>query len=119
MPSIPSTNDEIQGIEDGQWRYSIFKYVTKGLDRAKAKLHDEYNEEKGYQNLRSIGASETCCRLSQFDITTQHPTVQALRIHVEGEQYITFKEGQEANVAQQDANCTELIAIIAYDAANP
>ena len=55
----------------------------------------------------------------QFDITIQYLAVQALRVHLGGEQCITFKEGQEANVVQQDAKCTELIVFFAYNAANP
>ena len=97
----------------------LFKYVTKGSDRAMATLQDEYNEVKEYQNLRSIGASEACWRLFEFGITNQYPAVQALRVHLDGEQYITFEEGQEPIVAQQEAKSTELTSFFEYNATHP
>ena len=48
----------------------LFKYVTKLLDRAMAKLLDDYIGARGLLNLFSTGASEACWRLIQFDTTT-------------------------------------------------
>ena len=60
-----------------------------------AKHKDGYNVVKGYPNLSSTGTSETFWRLFKLNINTRIPAVQALSVHHEGEQYITFKEGQK------------------------
>ena len=86
----------------------LFKYVTKGPDRATATIG--YNEVEDFKNYRSIGASESCWRLLQFDITDRYPAVMALRIHLPGELYVIFEEGQEEATATQDSKETELTA---------
>ena len=49
----------------------------------------------------------------------QNAAVHSLRVHFEGDQHITFKEDQEANISLQDANCSEVADFFAYNAANP
>jgi len=66
----------------------LFKYVTKGPDRTMATI--AYNEVEDFWNYRSIGASELCWRLLQFDITQRYPAVMALQIHLLGEEYVIF-----------------------------
>lgn len=80
-----------------------------------ATLQDEYSEVEKYQNLRSFVASEACWRLCVFVMTNQYPVVYAVRVHLEDEECITFGEGQEVTVAQQEAKSTELTAFFEYN----
>jgi hypothetical protein len=61
----------------------LYKYVTKGGDRAMCRTAGDdrdHDEVKDYQDTRSIGASEGCWRLLEFDMGTRYPTVQRLQV---------------------------------------
>ena len=50
----------------------LYKYVTKGGDRAMMKVDgrvQQRNEVKEYQDLKSIGASEACWRMFEFSMS--------------------------------------------------
>ncbi|MFY7752452.1 MAG: hypothetical protein ACOVQU_11725, partial [Exiguobacterium acetylicum] len=83
----------------------LFKYITKGPDRAIARIeknsHEEQNEIQDYQDLRSIGASEACWRIFGFNTNEVRPSVQPLPIHLENGQRVSFEEGQEEIALQQ------------------
>ena len=95
----------------------LFKYVTKGPDRTMATIG--YDEVEHFQNYRSIGASEACWRLLQFEITDRHPAVTTLRIHLPGEEYVVFEEGTEEAAASKPLKATELTAFFSYNTTNP
>jgi hypothetical protein len=92
------------------------KYVSKGPDRAIALIG--HNEVEDFKNYRSIGASKSCWRLLQLDITDRYPAVMALIIHLPGEEYVIFEEGQEEATAAQGSKETEL-TVFSYNAAHP
>ncbi len=79
----------------------------------------DYNEIKHFQNMHSIGASEACWRLFQFNITDRHPAVMPLRIHLKGAEYVVFNEGEEQAIVAEDAKQTELTAFFKYNAQHP
>ncbi|KAK2997552.1 hypothetical protein RJ639_024841 [Escallonia herrerae] len=86
----------------------LFKYITKGPDRATMVIEkangtstsrkDErsvtVDEVKHYQDCRYISASEACWRIFEFPIHFREPTVQRLSFHLENEQPITFEESE-------------------------
>ena len=98
----------------------LFKYITKGPDRAMARVQgdnaEENNEIQDYKDLRSIGASEACWRIFGFHTNEVHPNVQALPIHLENGQRVSFEEGQEQTVVQAGPPESELTMWFHYNA---
>ena len=93
----------------------LFKYATKGVDRAMVKTEVETDDEnvkneiEEYVDLRSIGSSEACWHIFSFNIAKKFPAVIALRVHLENEQHIIFDVGNEEEVLETQ-RCTELTA---------
>ena len=96
----------------------LFKYITKGPDRAMAKVDQDFevapqngmecvdqdfepaqDEIKNYEDLQSIGASEACWQTFMFETKHLCPNVQALPIHLENGQRVPFREGEEVLAA--------------------
>ena len=87
----------------------VFKYIMKGSDQAvvtiekdsaakKSKSDDTTNvkqprdEIKEYQTKRYVSSVEACWRLFDFDITGRYPNVEALPVHLPGEQKVYFDQ---------------------------
>ena len=94
----------------------LYKYVTKGPDRAMVSAevegeeqYDNRNEVHDYENYRCLGSMEAAYRLFAFHIAANKPPVQKLRIHLEDEQDIYFIPGEEER-AMQTGRQTELTA---------
>jgi hypothetical protein len=98
----------------------LFKYITKGPDRAMAKVQEDDNQERNeieeYEDLRSVGATEACWRIFGFQTNEVHPSVQALPIHLENGQRVPFEEGQEEMVVRGGGPETELTMWFHYNA---
>ena len=79
----------------------LFKYATKGVDRAMVRTEIENDSEgikdeiEEFVDLRSIGSSEACWHIFNFNIAKKFPDVIALRVHLEEEQHILFDIGNE------------------------
>jgi hypothetical protein len=92
----------------------LYKYVTKGSDRAMVQTVVEGQEEArdeiaDYEDLRSVGSSEAVWHLMAFPIARKHPAVFAMRLHLDGDQQVNFDEGQEEAALEQQRE-TELTA---------
>ena len=102
----------------------LFKYATKGVDRAMVKTEVETDDEnvkneiEEYVDLRSIGSSEACWHIFSFNIAKKFPAVIALRVHLENEQHIIFDVGNEEEVLETQ-RCTELTAFFKYNQEYP
>ena len=65
----------------------LYKYVTKGNDRAMVTTVNEgdnqpVDEIGNYEDLRSVGSSEAVWHLMSYPITDRSPPVMALRVHL-------------------------------------
>ena len=95
----------------------LFKYVTKGNDRAmittevEGQSRDEITE---YQDLRSVGSSEAIWHLLNFPITDRQPAVLALRVHLKDQQQVIFDVNSEVEALESQRN-TELTAFFRYN----
>ena len=93
----------------------LYKYITKGSDRAMVATTIETNGEQprdeisDYEDLRSVGSSEAVWHLMAFPISDRYPPVQALRVHVEDQQQVVFDEGTEEEALEKQRE-TELTA---------
>ena len=92
----------------------LFKYVTKGEDRAMvcAEVDAEEiikDEIKEYVDLRSVGSSEASWHILNFNISQNKPAVISLRVHLEDEQQIVFDMETQQEVIEKQ-RCTELTA---------
>ena len=62
----------------------LFKYVTKGQDRAMVRTEVEGNNQEAvdeiadYIDLRSVGSSEAIWHIFNFNISKKYPAVYAL-----------------------------------------
>ena len=99
----------------------LFKYIYKGHDRQMVRTDGqqaaaaERDEIGDYQDLRSIGASEACWRLFQFDMSSRSPAVEPLQVHLENHQVVLFEEGQEHQAAAAEPKDTPLTAWMRYN----
>ena len=98
----------------------IFKYVTKGPDRAMVSAVVEgqpVDEITEYQDLRSVGSSEASWGLLSYPITDRYPAVKALRVHLEDQQQIVFDENTETEALENQRE-TELTAFFRFNSEN-
>ena len=99
----------------------LYKYVTKGPDRAMVSAEVEdgaqapRDEIRDYEDMRSVGSSEACWKLLAFPIAENKPPVQVLRLHLENQQHVVFVGGEEEAVVEQ-GRVTELTAFFEFNA---
>ena len=100
----------------------LFKYATKGHDRAmvRAEIDDETvkDEIAEYVDLRSVGSSEAAWHLFNFIIAKKYPSVYALRIHMEDEQHVVF-DMATAEQSMESQRTTELTAFFEWNQKEP
>ena len=95
----------------------LFKYVTKGNDRAMVTTEVEgqpRNEIQEYVDLRYIGSPEAAHHLFAFPITDMFPHVFAMRVHLEEQQQVVFDEGTELEALENQRE-TELTAFFQFN----
>ena len=95
----------------------LFKYVTKGNDRAMVTTEVDgqpRDEIAEYQDLRCVGSSEASWHLLNFPITGRYPSVMALRVHLKDQQQIVFDANSELEALESQRN-TELTAFFDYN----
>ena len=96
----------------------LFMYVYKGHDRQMVRADDLIrgggDEIAEYQDLRSIGASEACWRILGMKMGTRSPAVVPLCVHLEDDQMVYFRPGQERQAAAA-APRTHLTAWLEYN----
>lgn len=72
-----------------------------------------------YQDARYIGVSEACTRAIQYDIHRRFPSVMKLALHLEGQQPVYFREGDEEEALEAGPKGTALTAFLALASAEP
>ena len=101
----------------------LFKYIYKGHDRQMVRTDQPQaaaaaataDEIEDFHDLRSIGASEACWRLFQFDMSSRSPAVEPLQVHLENHQVVFFEEGQEQPAAAAEPKDTPLTGWMRYN----
>lgn len=78
----------------------IFKYLTKGPDRAFLKLQNENDEQvtdelKQYIDARYVSPAEAAWRLEEFSICGRSHAVVRLQVHTKNQQYLIFKDNNK------------------------
>ena len=101
----------------------LFKYVTKGEDRAMVRTEIDGEEQQkdeiaDYVDLRSVGSSEASWHIFSFNIAKNFPAVYALRIHLEDEQNVIF-DMETAEESIENQRCTELTEFFNFNKQNP
>ena len=91
-------------------------YFHKGGDRAmvRSEVEGERDEVKEYVDHRVMCANEAAASIFGFNVHQSFPPVMPLRIHLEGEQQVTFEEGEEA-AAVENPRMTELTAFFDFN----
>ena len=100
----------------------LYKYVHKGGDRSMMSIQNENNnpanqidEIAQYQDMRSIGSSEACWRIYQFDLSDRSPAVKSLRVHLQNEQQVYFNDPREVAAHPPEGRRTELDAFFLFN----
>ncbi len=89
----------------------LFKYLHKGPDKAKAAVVDQediVDEIKDYDTWRLVSSAEADWRIFEFDMSSQHPPVKALPVHLPNEDSILFEEGKEKEAMEKAASKLDL-----------
>jgi ATP-dependent DNA helicase PIF1 len=84
---------------------------------AKVEGGDKQDEIEQFQDMRSIGASEACWRLLEFNLGDRYPSVQMLQVHLEHRQSVLFEEGC-AKEAVAKSDITTLTAFFDWNKAH-
>nr|XP_028964644.1 uncharacterized protein LOC114827138 [Malus domestica] len=83
----------------------LFKYITKGVDRARAVFEDkEFDEVVAYLNCRYLCPYEAVWRLLQFHIHFREPSVERLSVHLPFDQNVVFREIDDLNYVINNPN---------------
>ncbi|XP_019233403.1 PREDICTED: uncharacterized protein LOC109214007 [Nicotiana attenuata] len=74
----------------------VVKYICKGHDKIALHIHDndtdtDIDEIKEYQSARWVSPPEAAWRLFGFPISEMTPSVFHLQLHLEGQQFVSFK----------------------------
>ncbi|KAG5580365.1 hypothetical protein H5410_050992 [Solanum commersonii] len=77
----------------------IYKYICKEHDKIAFFVHNndtnvEIDEIKEYQFARWVSPPETAWRLFAFSISEITPSVCQLQLHLDGQQFVSFKNNQ-------------------------
>lgn len=80
----------------------LYKYICKGHDKIAFYMHEndkqiEVDEIKEYQSARWVSPLEATWRLFGFPISEMTPSVYHLQLHLEGQQYVSFKSTESIN----------------------
>jgi PIF1-like helicase len=77
----------------------IHKYIYKGHDRTTVEILDDQNrnEVKEFLDARYIGSVEACCRIFEFSMHGEYPTVYRLPVHLEDQQLVYFNPDDNVN----------------------
>ena len=73
----------------------LYKYIYKGEDRVLISLENEKNEIKKFVNARYVSPPEGIWRLFNFGLQKRSHTVERLPVHLEGQQNVYFRKGQD------------------------
>jgi hypothetical protein len=116
----------------------LYKYFTKGGDRALAKETPQRNnpsndnqqsdfnveirdEIRDFIDYKSTGSTEAFWRLFNFNLNGMYPHVQRLPVHLEDEQLVFVSEGDNFRQALRNESFgkTQLTEFFAFNADNP
>ena len=99
----------------------LFKYVTKGYDKANAKIVNEKDEVERQLQCRYIGPTQAVWAIMQYRDRANYPAVQQLALHLEDAQTIMFNPDEDLQTQVDDArewNRTTLQGWFAYNEEN-
>jgi hypothetical protein len=98
----------------------IFKYITKGHDKANATIVDENNEVERQLQCRYISPTQAVWAIMQYRDRGSYPAVQQLALHLENAQMVQFNPDEDLqdqlNVCEK--NRTTLQGWLAYNREN-
>ena len=89
---------------DGMHKY-LFKYVTKGFDSARTKIHsnsgssnsssETVNEIENYLECHCITPNEAAWHLLEYDIHYADPSIERLPVHLPFENNVIYSEDDD------------------------
>tara|TARA_B110001452_G_scaffold118768_1_gene98544 strand:+ start:1079 stop:4696 length:3618 start_codon:yes stop_codon:yes gene_type:complete len=96
----------------------LYKYLYKGPDRAMVHVRDlsirSRNEIELFHNMRSFGSAEACWRTFAFDMSDRAPAVERMACHLDGQQRLQWREGDEQAAVDAGAPQTPLTEWFVY-----
>jgi hypothetical protein len=85
----------------------IYKYVHKGADVSTVEIESgDLDEIQRFVNARTIDPHDAVWRIFGYKVQDRFPAVYQLAIHLEWQQNVVFKEGEEAAAVEKDRDTT-------------
>ena len=97
----------------------LYKYISKGPDRTIVRITQDVDEINQFLDCRYISASESIWKLYGFNIHGKSHTVMKLCCHLESEQSVLMKEGEELMALLAGEPETTLTAFFKNNAVDP
>ena len=85
----------------------VYKYVHKGADVSTVEIEsDDRDEIKRFVNARTIDPHDAVWRIFGYKVQDRYPAVYQLAIHLEGQQNVVFREGEEVAAVEKKRETT-------------
>ncbi|XP_059316269.1 uncharacterized protein LOC132067143 isoform X1 [Lycium ferocissimum] len=80
----------------------LYEYICQGHDRIAFSVQNndtnvEIDEVKEYRSARWVSPPQAAWRIFQFPISEMSPSVYRLQLHLEGQQFVSFKKNMDVN----------------------
>ena len=97
-------------------RPSLTQYIYKGPDQASVRAQGIWmrDEIAVYEAMRYFGSAESCWRLFSFSLFSRSPSVVRLHLGLDEDARVTYRAGEEAAAAAQDAHPSMLTAWLEF-----
>lgn len=100
----------------------LYKYIYKGHDATSVAVNGnawkDHDEIRNFQDACYISSCESLWRIFRFPLHGRSPAVNRLPVHLQGQQWVTFRDGQSVQEAvnMADRHRTKLEAWFALNA---
>ena len=97
----------------------VYKYVHKGVDVSTVEIEsNDQDEITRFVNARTIDPHDAVWRIFGYKVQDRFPAVYQLAIHLEGQQNVVFREGEEI-AAVENKKETTLTAFFKFNQDEP
>ena len=97
----------------------IYKYVHKGADVSTVEIEsNDQDEINRFVNARTIDPHDAVWRIFGYKVQDRFPAVYQLAIHLEGQQNVVFRQGEEVSAVERQKETT-LTAFFKFNQEEP
>lgn len=113
------THINIEFLNKFEGMFYMYDYIYKGQDHTRYGVGDRPDAINDYVNSRYTGSCEAAARLKGYKLCVSFPQVCRLAVHLERQQQLVHRKGQEAEVvAHPRRTRTSLVAAMELNVRN-